>query len=141
MVRKQLPPAKPSDKWHLLLNVSRVYLTVAVGNKSCGKNLGIYFDKLNLRVHVTKLCKKAGQKLHALARVSNYTSFNQKIQIFNAYNSSQFNYCPLIWLCHSRPLNARINRFHECALGIVFNDNIWSFDEFITGLPYLLESP
>ena len=39
-------------------------------------------------MHVTKVCKKAGQKLHALARVSNYTSFNQKILIFNAFISS-----------------------------------------------------
>ena len=66
------------DKWHLLLNVAREDLTVSVGNKcipntSCEKILGIYFDnKLNFEMHVTKLCKKAGKKLHALARVSNY---------------------------------------------------------------------
>ena len=82
-------------------------------------------------MHVTKLCKKAGQKLHALARVSNYMSFNQKILIFNAFISSQFNYCPLIWLCHSRSLNTRINKIHERALRIVFNDNVSSFDELI----------
>ena len=57
--------------------------------------------------------KKAGKKLHALARVSNYMSFNQKILIFNAFISSQFNYCPLIWLCHSRSLNTRINKIHN----------------------------
>ena len=61
-------------------------LTVTVGTKSvpntpCEKYLGIYFDnKLNFEMHVTKLCKKAGQKLHALARVSNYMSFNQKME-------------------------------------------------------------
>ena len=75
--------------------------------------------------------KKAGQKLHALARVSNYMSFNQKILIFNAFISSQFNYSPLIWLCHSRSLNTRINKIHQRALRIVFNDNVSSFDELI----------
>ena len=105
------------DKWHLLLNVAREDLTVSVGNKwvpntSCE-------NKLNFEMHVTKLCKKAGQKLHALARVSNYMSFNQNILIFNAFISSQFNYCPLLWLCHSRSLNTRINRIHEPALLIV----------------------
>ena len=90
--------------------------------------LGIYFDKLNFEMHVTKLCKKARKKLHALARVSNYMSFNQKILIFNVFISSQFNYCPLIWLCHSISLNTRINRIHE---RIEFNDNISSFDELI----------
>ena len=124
-------------KWHLLLNVARDDLSIIVGtqcitNSSCEKMLGIYFDnKLNFDNHVTKLCKKAGQKLHALARVSNYMSQNQKKVIFNAFISSQFNYCPLIWLCHSRSLNTRINKIHERALRIVFNDNISSFDELI----------
>ena len=58
-------------------------------------------------------------------------SFNQKKIIFNAFISSQFNYCPLIWLCHSRSLNNRINRIHERAFRIVFNDNISSFEELI----------
>ena len=77
------------------------------------------------------LCKKAAQKLHALARVSTDMSFNQKNLIFNAFISSQFNYCLLIWLCHSRSLNNRINRIHEHALRIVFSDYISSFDELI----------
>ena len=58
-------------------------------------------------------------------------SFNQKKLIFNAFILSQFNYCPLIWLFHSRSLNNRINRIHERALRIVFNDNVSSFDELI----------
>ena len=58
-------------------------------------------------------------------------SFNQKKLIFNAFISSQFNYCPLIWLYHSRSLNNRINRIHEHALRIVFSDYISSFDELI----------
>ena len=94
------------EKWHLLLNVARNDLSVTVGNNcvrdaSCEKNLGVYFDNtLNFDIHVTKLCKKAGEKLHALARVASFTSFNLKKLIFNAFISSQFNYCPLIWLCH-----------------------------------------
>ena len=49
-------------------------------------------------------------------------SFNQKNPIFNAFILSQFNYCPLIWLFHSRSLNNRINRIHE---------RVSSFDELI----------
>ena len=58
-------------------------------------------------------------------------SFNQKKLIFNAFILSQFNNCPLIWLFHSRSLNNRINRIHERALRIVFNDNVSSLDELI----------
>ena len=46
----------------------------------------------------------------------------------NAFIISQFSYCPLIWMCHSRSLNTKINNIHERALGIVYNDNSSSFD-------------
>ena len=55
-------------------------------------------------------------------------SANQKKLIFNAFICSQFNYCPVIWMCHSRSLNTKINRIHERALRIVYNDNCSSFD-------------
>ena len=35
---------------------------------------------------------------------------------------SQFNYCPLVWMCHSRGLNNNINHIHKRALRIVYKD-------------------
>ena len=35
---------------------------------------------------------------------------------------SQFNYCPLIWMFHSRTVNNKINLLHERALRIVYSD-------------------
>ena len=35
---------------------------------------------------------------------------------------SQFGYCPLVWMFYSRTLNNRINRIHERALRLVYND-------------------
>ena len=35
---------------------------------------------------------------------------------------SQFNYCPLVWMCHSRGLNNKINNIHKRALRIVYQD-------------------
>ena len=40
--------------------------------------------------------------------------------------TSQFSYCPLVWMCHSRTNNNKINRLHECLL-IVYNDKQSSF--------------
>ena len=37
-----------------------------------------------------------------------------------AFFNSQFGYCPLIWMFHSRTLNKRINRIYERALRIVY---------------------
>ena len=103
-----------------------------ISNSSCEKILSVHFDnKLKFNIHVNKLCKKAGQKLHALARVSTFMSMNQKKLLMNAFISSQFSYCPLIWMCHSRTLNTKINKIHKRALRIVFKDNNSSFDVLI----------
>ena len=81
-------------------------LIECIHNSENEKLLGVYFDsKLNFKTHVTKLCKKAGQKLHALARISNFMNLNNRKMLMNAFISSQFSYCPLIWMCHSRSLN------------------------------------
>ena len=40
-------------------------------------------------------------------------------------------YCPLIWMCHNRSLNAQINRIHERALRIIHNGNISSFEQLL----------
>ena len=44
---------------------------------------------------------------------------------------SQFNYCPLVWMFHSRKLNNRINRIHERALRITYQDYKSSFSELL----------
>ena len=129
---------KPNpDKWRLLLSERGNDYTISVGNEriSNGTNekiLGINFDnKFKFNYHVNKLYKKASQKLHALARISNFMSFEQKKKVTNAFISSQFNYCPLIWMCHSRSCNARINKIHERALRIVYSDNISSYEQLL----------
>ena len=35
---------------------------------------------------------------------------------------SQFNYCPLVWMCHIRGLNNKINNIHKRSLRIVSQD-------------------
>ena len=62
------------------MNVDYPDLSIKVGkdivhNSTQVKLLGIVFDTaLNFDAHVSKLCKKANQKFHALLRVSKYMS-------------------------------------------------------------------
>ena len=44
---------------------------------------------------------------------------------------SQFGYCPLVWMNHSRTLNNRINGLHKRALSLVYNDFSSSFSELL----------
>ena len=41
---------------------------------------------------------------------------------------SQFQYCQLAWMFHSRHLNDKINKIHERALRIAYKDYVSSFD-------------
>ena len=47
--------------------------------------------------------------------------------VVNAFFNSQFNYCPLIWMCGNRTTNRKINRLHERCLRITYNDKQSSF--------------
>ena len=78
-----------------------------------------------------RMCEKASQKLHALTRMSRYMNTEKRRIIMKAFIYSQFGYFPLVWMFHSRTLNNRINKIHERAIRIVYNDNNTSFDELL----------
>ena len=48
-----------------------------------------------------------------------------------AFIASEFGYCPLEWMFHSRNLNCQVNKLHERALRIVFQDYASSFTELL----------
>ena len=116
------------DKFHLLLsekddNISIMVDNYVIQNSNCENLLGIKIDNmLTFLDHVTELCTKASQKLHALSRVSQYMNIAQRKLVMRAFIYSQFGYCPLVWMFHSRKLNNRINKIHERSLRIVYND-------------------
>ena len=87
------------------------------------KLLGIIFDQtLSFKQHVKTLCKKASQKLHALARISCYMDTQKLKQVMQAFVLSHFSYSPLVWMFYDRTLNHRINHFHERALRFAHKD-------------------
>ena len=82
-------------------------------------------------IHVNNLCKKATQKLNALARISGYMDSSKKRTIMKAVITSHFSYCPLVWMFHSRELNNKINRIHERSLRLVYSDKTSTFQELL----------
>ena len=72
------------DKFHLLLsdNDEDYFIRVAnftIPNSNSEKLLGIIFGNgLTFNNHVSELCTKANQKLHALSRVFNIMNFTQR---------------------------------------------------------------
>ena len=76
------------------------------------------------------LCKKAGRKLAVIARLSKFMSFKQKRILMKKFVESQFGFCPLIWMFHSRKVNSKINHSQERSLRIVYNCYITSFEDY-----------
>ena len=106
--------------------------TEVIQNSSSVKLLGIVIDnKLNFNEHVTKMCKKAIKKLHALSRIANYMTSKKLKLVMRAFIESEFGYCPLIWMFHNRTLNNKINNLHERALRLVYKDHNSSFSELL----------
>ena len=95
------------NKFHLLLSKPDERISVNVDgyqitNSKSEKLLGITIDsKLSFDEHVSGLCKKASNKLHALARISNYMNTDKLRVIMKAFINAQFGYCPLVWMFHS----------------------------------------
>ena len=101
-------------------------------NSNSQKRLGVTIDrKLNFNEHVTNLCDKASKKIQALARIFPYIPQTQKQLLMNACFVSQFGYCLLVWMNHSRTLNNRINGLHKRALSLVYNDVSSGFSELL----------
>ena len=59
-----------------------------------------------------------------------FQSLSERV-IMKAFIMSQFSYCPLVWMCHSRTLNNKINKLHERALRLVYDDRQSTFEELL----------
>ena len=106
---------------------------IKVTSKSRIKLLGIHRDnRLNFDYHVSQLCKKASKKLHALARIFKYVETSKRRVLVNSFITSQFSYCPLIWMFHSRKMEHSINKIHERALRLIYpSDSKLTFKELL----------
>ena len=95
-------------------------------------------ENLNETDHVSDLCKNASGKINALPRVAPYISISKCHILMNTFFKSQCNYCPLVWMCHCRINNTRINRLHKRCLRIIYNnktssfENIWEKDSSVS---------
>ena len=125
------------DKCHLILSSPEDDIAFQIENSTtkCSKVkklLGVHIDyKLKFDTHVETICKKAHRKLNALSRITNYMELPKRRILMNVFFKAQFNYCPVIWMNHSRGLNNKINRLHERYLRIIYNDKRSNFEELL----------
>ena len=125
-----------TDKSHLLLSGNTKLIANIDDNLIESEKdqvlLGITIDSnLSFEEHINNLCKKASQKLNALARISGYMDIPKRRTLMKSFITSQFGYCPLIWMFHSRGLHNKINSLHERTLRITYNDKTSTFQQLL----------
>ena len=70
------------ERNEICLNIGRV--TIKESTKE--KFLGVIFDKkLSFKQQVRSICKQAGQKLHALSRISHFLDTEQPKRVMKAF--------------------------------------------------------
>ena len=123
-------------KCHLLIigknNVTMNASEFKIKSTECEKLLGIKVDcGLKFENYLDGVIKKASNKVNALSRVTPFMNLSKKKMLMNSFFKSQFSYCPLVWMCHSRTINNKINHLHERCLRVIYNDKISSFKELL----------
>ena len=126
------------EKCHLLVSGHKYeHIWIKINNYMIWENknvklLGVKIDsELKFNDHVSNIYKKACRKLTALKRLTKILTLQQRKTLMKSFIDSQFNYCPLIWMQHTRSLNNKINKLQERSLRIVYEDYTSSFDNLL----------
>ena len=126
------------DKCHLLMSgfkheVSFVKLSSnVIWEEKEVRLLGVTLDRhMKFDTHISNICNTANRKLCALMRLAKVLSFEKKRLLFKTFFESQFNYCPLVWMLHSRKSQNKINALHERALRFLYSDYISTYDTLL----------
>ena len=98
-----------AGKCHLLVSSSdAVNLRVSeynINKCECKKLLGVKFEnKLAFEKLIPDICRKASRNTYAL---SLFIDLPKQRMVRKAFFNSQFNYYPLIWMCHNRTVNRK----------------------------------
>ena len=124
------------EKCYLLLS-SKSSIETKIGGVSVKSSqmetlLGVLIDsELNFENHISNICSKVSKKLNALGRIAGYITLEKRRMLFKTFIESQFNYCTLIWILHSRTMNNKINSLREWSLRIVYSDQSSPFEELL----------
>ena len=95
-----------TDKCHLLITNHENDVSAIVGSKVIQRSksvklLGVHIDnKLDFSEHISNICNKVNQKVHALRRISHFINKDKLRKIMKTFIETQFGYCPLIWMFH-----------------------------------------
>ena len=106
---------------------------INIENSACEKLPVVKVDnKVNFNEHLDGIIKKkASRKISSLSRIFPFVNLTKRRLLMNSFFSSQFSYCPFVWMRHSRTVDSKINKLHERCLRIIYNNKKSSFKELL----------
>ena len=88
---------------HVIIGISQIK------NSDYERLLGVDIDcKLSFENRINQICNKVRAKIKPLARIAPFLNKRKRKLLMNTFFKSQFSYCPLPWMFHSRTLNNKI---------------------------------
>lgn len=94
------------------------------------KILGIEIDdKLNYDIQANDTCNQASKQVNALKRMKHYVDKECKTLIYNSYISSNFNYCPIVWMFSSKANLDKMDKTNKRAMRFLTNDHESNYED------------
>ena len=94
--------------------------------------LGITLDKnINFKQHIQNICRKANSKTKTLLRIRKFLNLEQAQVLAEAYISSNFRYCPLIWMFCGKMSDNLIVKTHYRTLRAIYDTQTRSYEELL----------
>ena len=96
------------------------------------KLLGVFIDdNLSFNEHVSTLCVKAARQTNALRRIVKYIPNECRLNVYQAFISSNFNYCDIVWHFCSNRSTYKIEKVHKNALRVTLSDYTSSYSDML----------
>ena len=104
------------NPYRYLLSSSNDSRKITIGSETISRSkceilLGIKIDNNpSFKEHIESLCKKASQKINALARLASSINFEERRLKITFFVVCHCSFCPVVWMFISCKLNARFNK-------------------------------
>ena len=96
------------------------------------KILSITFDKeLKFGAHKSNICNAASRQINALERLSKFLNESQRIPIYQAFISANFNFSPVVWMFCGKLNGKKLEKLQERALRFVYKDMVSTYEELL----------
>ena len=103
-------------KWYWKAKIKLDDFTITNSKK---ENYLTLFPMIDWSSNITlKACAKRRKRIVSCC---SFCWSNLKENFIQCLFQSQFSYCPLVWMCHSRTLNNKINRLYQKCLRLIYN--------------------